>query len=381
MTDQPKQKITIIGLGLIGGSLGMALKAAGLGDRIEIVGHDRDNGVENIARKRAAIDRAEHNLPRAVEGASLVIVATPITSVAEVFQQIAPHLTPGAVVTDTASTKAHVMSWAADLLPDNVSFVGGHPMAGKETAGIDASDPTLFQERAYCVCPSVSATPTAIKQITGLAELVGAQPLFMDAEEHDQYAAAISHLPLVVSTALFTLMRSSPSWDDLGAMASSGFRDVTRLASGDPEMSMGIWMTNREAMIHWLERMIGELGRFRELLKDAQDEALLKTFSEARYQREQFLAEPPRRVMVDDGPKLGKNRLFMEMFLGGKLAENIERMKDLPKIIEQQSKGSPEGRAEKRKKSFAEKIEDGVRRDLEKLAEREGPGSDRQQNP
>ena len=82
----------------------------------------------------------------------------------------------------------------------------------------------------------------------------------MDADEHDQYAAAISHLPLVVSTALFTLMRSSPSWDDLGAMASSGFRDLTRLASGDPEMSHGIWSTNREAMIHWLDRMIGRAG-------------------------------------------------------------------------------------------------------------------------
>ena len=117
MKDQPKQKITIIGLGLIGGSLGMALKAAGLGDRIEIVGHDREHGVESIAKKRGAIDHAEHNLPRAVEGAALVIVATPITTVAEVFQQIALHLTPGAVVTDTASTKAQVMSWADDILP------------------------------------------------------------------------------------------------------------------------------------------------------------------------------------------------------------------------------------------------------------------------
>jgi prephenate dehydrogenase len=384
VTDQQKQKITIIGLGLIGGSLGMALKAASLSERVEIVGHDRDSGVESIAKKRAAIDHAEHNLPRAVEGAALVIVATPITTIAEVFQQIAPHLAPGAVVCDTASTKAQVMGWAADILPDNVSFVGGHPMAGKETSGIEASDPTLFQGRAYCVCPSVSATPTAIKQITGLAQLVGAEPLFMDAEEHDQYAAAISHLPLVVSTALFTLMRSSPSWDDLGAMASSGFRDVTRLASGDPEMSMGIWMTNREAMIHWLERMIAELGRFREMLKDAQDEALLRTFSEARFQREQFLAEPPRRQMVDDGPKLDKSRLFMEMFLGGKLAENLERMKDLPKVMDQrakEAKEASEGRAEKRKRSFAEKIEDGVRRDLEKLSEREDAESGKTQDP
>jgi prephenate dehydrogenase len=370
-----KQKITIIGLGLIGGSIGMALKAAGLGDRIEIVGHDRDGGADGLARKRGAIDRGEHNLPRAVEGAAMVIVATPITAVAEVFKEIAPHLTPGAVVTDTASTKAEVMRWAARELPETVTFIGGHPMAGKETSGIEASDPALFKGCAYCVCPSLTASPTAIKQVTGLAELIGATPLFMDPAEHDQYAAAISHLPLVVSTALFTLMRSSPSWEDLGAMASSGFRDVTRLASGDPEMTMGIWMTNREAIIHWLERMIGEMSRFREMLNDAQDEALLKAFSEARFERDQFISEPPARRFVDDAPKVEKNRIMMEMFLGGKLAENIERMKQLPKIIEQQAKG--EDGAEKRRKSFAEKLEEGVRRDLEKLAERDGGESGR----
>jgi prephenate dehydrogenase len=380
MADNQTHKITIIGLGLIGGSLGMALKAA-LGDRIEIVGHDRDSQSESIAKKRGAVDHSEHNLPRAVEGAALVIVATPITVIPDVFQQIAPHLTPGAVVTDTASTKSHVMRWAAESLPETVTFIGGHPMAGKETPGIDASDPTLFQGRAYCVCPSLTASPEAIKQITTMAQLVGAEPLFMDADEHDQYAAAISHLPLVVSTALFTLMRNSPSWDDLGAMASSGFRDVTRLASGDPEMSMGIWMTNREGVIHWLERMIAELSRFRELLNDAQDEALLKTFAEARFQRETFLREPPRRRTGLEGEEaVDKNRLFMEMFLGGKLAENLQRMKDLPKIIDQQSKGADGGdKDKKRKLSFAEKIEQGVRRDLEKLGESEASKEDKPQ--
>lgn len=376
MAEQ-KHKITIIGLGLIGGSLGMALKAANLGDSIEIVGHDRDSGAENIARKRGAIDRAEHNLPRAVEGAAIIIVATPITEVAEVFKQIAPHLTPGTVVTDTASTKTQVMRWAQTDLPDDVMFIGGHPMAGKETSGIEASDPTLFQGRAYCVCPSLSASPAAIKQITTLAELVGAVPLFMDAEEHDQYAAAISHLPLVVSTALFSLVRSSPSWDDLGAMASSGFSDVTRLASGDPNMTMGIWMTNREAMIHWLERMIAELDRYRQMLNDAQDDALLRLFTQASFERDQFIAEPPARRPTNDGPKVDRQRMFMDMIIGGKLAENLERMKQLPKIIDQQSKGDGSAAQEKRRKSLAEKIEEGVRRDLEKLAQREASETDK----
>ncbi|HVP04242.1 MAG TPA: prephenate dehydrogenase/arogenate dehydrogenase family protein [Dehalococcoidia bacterium] len=368
MADNTKQKITIIGLGLIGGSIGLALKAGGIGNQVEIVGHDKTIEAEHLAKKRGAIDRGEHNLPRAVEGAALIIVAVPIPAVAEVFQQIAPHLTAGAVVTDTASTKAQVMRWAEAALPESVSFVGGHPMGGKEISGIEAADAELFRGRAYCICPSVNAAPEAIKQITGLAQLIGAEPLFMEAEEHDQYAAAISHLPLVVSTALFTLMRSSPSWEDLGSMASSGFRDVTRLASGEPEMSLGIWLTNREALIHWLERMIAELGRFREMLKDAQDEALLKTFTEARLQRDQFIAEPPRRRMPADVPKVEKGQVFAQMILGGKMAENLRRMKEMPQALEQQSKqaaASPGDRG--RKKTFAEKIEEGVRRDLEKM--------------
>lgn len=362
-----KQKITIIGLGLIGGSLGLALNAAGIGEGVEVVGHDREAMSEHEAKRRGAIDRAEHNLPRAVEGAALVIVAVPISVMPEVFGQIAPYLSPGAVVTDTASTKAEVMRWAEKTLPDSVSFVGGHPMAGKETSGIGAAEAGLFRGRAYCICPAVNASPESIKQITGLAQLIGADPLFMDPAEHDQYAAAISHLPLVVSTALFTLMRSSPSWEDLGTMASSGFRDLTRLASGDPDMSMGIWLTNREALIHWLERMIAELGRFRQMLQDAQDEALLKTFSDARIEREVFMASPPRRRMAPEGPSVEKGQVFAQMFLGGKLAENLQRMKDLPQMMERRSQ---ETNASKRRKSFAEKIEEGVRRDMEK-AERD----------
>jgi prephenate dehydrogenase len=268
------------------------------------------------------------------------------------------------------------MQWAADLLPDHVSFVGGHPMAGKEMQGIEASEATLFQGRAYCICPAVNASPSAIKHVTGLAQLIGSEPLFMDAAEHDQYAAAVSHLPLVLSTALFTLMRSSPSWDDLGAMAASGFRDMTRLASGDPEMSFGIWLTNREAMIHWLERMIAELGRFREMLQDAQDDALLKTFMEARFHRDQFIAEPPRRRAAEAVPTVDRSQMFMEMMLGGTLAKNLQRAKEMPALLEQRSQeaAAPATAAEKRKKSFAEKIEEGVRRDLEKMAAREaGP--------
>jgi prephenate dehydrogenase len=371
MSNETKTKITIVGLGLIGGSLGLALKA-GLPD-VEIVGHDRDAEVELTAQKRGAITRREHNLPRAVEGASIVIVATPITTMANVFKQIAPDLLNGALVTDTASTKAEVTRWAADLLPEHVNFVGGHPMAGKETQGIENAEATLFQGRGYCICPSLNASASAIQQVAGIAQLVGSEPLFMDAAEHDQYAAAVSHLPLIVSTALFTLLRSSPSWEDLGVMASSGFRDITRLASTDPDMSHGIWRTNREAVIHWVERMIGELSRFRDMLQDAQDEALLEAFVEARLEREHFLREPPRRLPLDTRPQLDGRRTLMEMMVGGMMADKLRKAAEMPELggtapPAEKSKGEPAPK--KQRRSLAERIEEGVRRDLEKMEAR-----------
>ncbi len=371
MTTESKRKITIVGLGLIGGSLGLALKRAAL-QGVEIVGHDREADVETRAQKMGAIDRREHNLPKAVEGASIVIVATPITAMAETFKQIAPHLLPGAVVTDTASTKAEVMRWAKEILPEHAHFVGGHPMAGKETQGIDNAEAAIFEGRGYCICPSLTATPNAIQQVAGIAQLIGSEPLFMDAAEHDQYAAAVSHLPLIVSTAMFTLLRSSPSWEDLGVMASSGFRDITRLASTDPDMSQGIWRTNREAVIHWLDRMIGQLSRFRDMLLDAEDEALLKAFVEAQIQREQFLHEPPRRLPMDTRPAFDGRRTFVEMMVGGLMAEKIRKAAEMPELGGKlpDTEAGAETPGKKPRKSLSERIAEGVKRDLEKLEQR-----------
>lgn len=371
------KRITIIGVGLIGGSIGLALKAAGV-TGVEIVGHDRERGVANQAQRMGAIDRAEHNLPRAVEGAGMVIIATPALAVREVLQQIAPDLSEGAVVTDTASTKAHIMNWAKEFLPANVSFVGGHPMAGKETQGIQHAEATLFQGKAYCVCPAVDASDASVKSVIGLVQLIGAEPLFLDPEEHDVYAAAVSHLPLMMSTALFHLLRSSAAWPDMGVMASTGFRDATRLASGDPKMSHDIWVTNREAVMHWLDRMAAELQRFRDLLQDAKDETLLETFARAQMERDTFLAQPPRRQReVSTGaPEAG--RALMDMLVGGMVAERMRRVQKIPELMNQPRPAAEGSAGKKRGPSLADRIAEDVRRDLEKLeqkrAEKESGG-------
>ncbi len=374
MTGQERAgKVAIIGLGLIGGSLGLALKAAAPG--LHVSGYDRDGGAARKAEKAGAVDATAKSAGEAAQAASLVIVAVPILSVTEVLEEIAPHLEAGAVVTDTASTKAAVMTWAEETLPEHVSFVGGHPMAGKETAGIDHAEEGLFRGKAYCVCPSMRATPEAIQAVTGLARLIGAEPLYMDAAEHDQYAAAVSHMPLMLSAALFSLVRSSPSWDDMGAMASSGFRDMTRLASGDPVMAMGMWRSNREALIHWLERMMSEIGTLRDMLKDAQDDELLKLFTQAQVQRDAFVAEPPRRR--PEGPQeVDKGKAFLDMLIGGKMADNLRRVEKIPEMMRETPPAEAGG---KKRLSLADRIAEDVKRDLEKLERDRGqppPGSE-----
>jgi len=361
-----KKRITIIGTGLIGGSLGMAIRAAKL-PGLEVVGHDANRGAANQAEKAGAIDRAEHNLPRAVSGASMVIIAVPVLSVREVMQQIAPDLAEGAVVTDTTSTKAHVMGWAKDMLPEHVSFVGGHPMAGKETGGIENAEAGLFRDKAYCVCPTVDATESAVRSVIGLARLAGAEPMFVDPEEHDIYAAAVSHLPLMVSTAMFSMLRNSPAWPDMGMMASSGFTDATRLASGDPAMSHGIWTTNRDAVIHWLDRMADQLREFRKMLEDAQDEALLETFLKAQIERDVFLREPPRRQAEATGPQVDSGEALLGMLVGGMMAKNIKRAKEIPELMKETPQQPGVKEEAKRRLTFGERIAEGVERDLAKL--------------
>ncbi len=289
-------RIAIIGLGLIGGSLGLALKRSRLRDT-EIVGFSRSRETREKARKAGAIDRAASDARDAAKDAAIVIIATPILTIPQTMEDIAPVLPANCVVTDVASTKGRVMRWAAELLPAHVSFVGGHPMAGKEQSGIDAADGGLFEGKPYCVVPSSQADEAAVNVVVGLADLVGAKPLFMDAEEHDSYVAAVSHLPLVASTALFSLVRGSAAWPEMSRLASSGFRDVTRLASGSPEMSEDICRTNRENVVHWLDRMVAEIRKYRELIESDDEEALFQAFATAKRERDEFLAggAKPRR--------------------------------------------------------------------------------------
>lgn len=324
------ERIAIIGLGLIGGSIGLALKKAGLSD-IEIAGTARSRDTIRRARKIGAIDVEAMTPEEAATGARLVIVASPILTIPAVFDEIAPVLAPGAIVTDVASTSGAVARWAKEKLPEGVHFIGGHPMAGKETQGIDAADADLFQGRTWVISPSVDAPESAVDTIIGLAQQLGAKPVFMDAEEHDSYVAAISHLPLTMASALFSVAFGSAAWPELAQLAAGGFRDSTRLASGSPEMAHDIMKTNRDNVIHWLDRLQIELTRFREIIARGDEKELAEAFAKAQVERDNFMLNgAPQRDVQEQFETISLG----DMLMGTKVNAMLKKQNEIIRASE-----------------------------------------------
>jgi prephenate dehydrogenase len=281
------KRIAVIGLGLIGGSLALALKKASA-DKVEIVGYSRSSKTVSIAKKCGAIDRPAGNLASAVKGADLVIIATPVMVTRDVLSSISKHLPSKCVVTDTGSTKVKVMQWAEQYLPADVSFIGGHPMAGKETFGIGEADAGLFRGCVYCLTPGLCATPKSVTELKKLVKMVGAKPFFIDAETHDNLVTGISHLPMLLSAAFVTATAKSRSWPEMAELAAGGYRDLSRLASGNPEMNRDICLTNQENIVRWLDRYIAVLKKYRRLVsQDGQE--LGNILEQAREEREKWL--------------------------------------------------------------------------------------------
>lgn len=278
-------RVAIIGLGLIGGSIGLALHRAKAAQ--QIAGYDLGKGINDRTRRVGAIDQPCGSVADAVRGAEIVILATPIGAIRSLLQNIAPSLTPGAVVTDVASTKAQVISWAEEFLPSSLSFVGGHPMAGKELQGVEAADATLFQNRIYCLTPTPRTHPAAINKVSMLVEALGARVRFLEPAEHDGQVAGVSHLPFIASIALMNAIGGGSAWGDAALLATSGFRDMTRLAAGSPEMHRDICLTNSEALTRWLDEYITTLSTLRNRIA-AHDVSLNETFAKAQQLRFQW---------------------------------------------------------------------------------------------
>lgn len=316
------QQISILGLGLIGGSVGLALRrwSAQHENALRVSGYDSDMDKQTLAKKIGAVDDTTWSLADAVKSADVIIVATPVGAMREIFSNIAPYLKEGAIVTDTGSTKVNVLEWAGEL-PGHVSFVGGHPMAGKSES-LEAADADLFRNATWVVCPSVAASETAIKNVLGLVAAVGAEAFFADPAEHDSYVAGVSHLPMVVAAALVRTATTDQSWRDMRTLASTGFKDTTRLALGSPEMHRDISLTNREAISRWIDQMIGTLEDFRSSLA-INDEQM------ARDRIQEFFVEAQEqraRAEIVQSRSAERNPESAETVKSGAVTDSMSRM-------------------------------------------------------
>ncbi|HET7339367.1 MAG TPA: prephenate dehydrogenase [Candidatus Dormibacteraeota bacterium] len=265
--------VGIVGLGLMGSSFALALKK--VRPDIAVVGTDPNPAVLEKALKRDIVASADAD-PAVLAMADAVFVAAPISAMRTVFAELAPVL-GGKPVTDMASTKATVMEWAA---AEGLDLVGGHPMCGKEDTGIDAADGTVFKGAAWVLTRDEMA-------ITSLVEAVGAHPVFMDAITHDRLVAGVSHSAFLLSVAYVLALSRRSEWPEASRLAASGFRDMSRLAGGDPGMYAWIARTNREHVLELLDAISKELGRLYRHL-EADDPRLVELFEEARAVRERW---------------------------------------------------------------------------------------------
>ncbi|MFQ6015822.1 MAG: prephenate dehydrogenase [Anaerolineae bacterium] len=281
-------RITIVGLGLVGGSIGLGLHQAEL-KNLEVVGHDIDHGAARLARKLGAVDKTEWNLISACEGADLIIIATPVLAIKEIFTATAPYLKEGCVLSDTAGSKEQVLKWAAEILPDTVSFIGGDPMVGGDRVGLAEASADIFKGAVYCLTPLPTAKPQAVKLMTDLVTTLGATPYFLDAAEHDGLVAAVDHLPFALSAVLLSMVEGSSSRRELRKLAGPTFGTATHFSSVDPLIFRDLCLTNQESMLRWLDACQESLQVLRAAIAGGDSGELEALFTQALTARQSWL--------------------------------------------------------------------------------------------
>lgn len=287
-------RVAIIGLGLIGGSLALRAKREGLAG--QIVGCARSQRTLDVALSRGMIDSGSLVMRDAVIGADLVVIATPIGVYEQVAAAIGPHLAPGAIVTDVGSVKATVLSEVAPHLPDTVSLVPGHPVAGTENSGPEAAFPELFDARRCILTPPEGTDPAAVARVRALWEGCGMTVDLMDANHHDLVLALTSHLPHAIA---YTIVGTATELEEdlqseVVKFSAAGFRDFTRIAASDPTMWRDIFLANRDAALEVLSRFDEDLTRLKRAIRRGDGDTLFELFERTRDIRRSILAANPK---------------------------------------------------------------------------------------
>ncbi len=282
------RKLVIIGVGLIGGSLARALREQGAVG--EIVGCGR--GKENLEKavELGVIDRYTHDAGEAVKDADMIFLAVPLGAMAATFAAIKPHLADDAIMTDGGSVKGCLIRDAEAVfgtVPSN--FVPGHPIAGTEHNGVEASFPELYQNRRIILTPLTTTNPDALQRVTDMWQLCGAEVTNMDVKHHDEVLAATSHLPHMLAFSLVDSLAKMKENDEIFRYAAGGFRDFTRIASSNPVMWRDICLANQDALGNMLHRFADEITDLANALKEGDGKHLLDTFERAKTARDRYV--------------------------------------------------------------------------------------------
>lgn len=271
--------VAIVGVGLIGGSIGLAARERKLAR--QVIGIGRNEGNLNAARRRGAIDVGTTDLTLGVAEANLVVICTPVDTIADFVSQAAAGTPNRSLITDAGSTKHEIVKSAEALLVDRRDgprFVGSHPLAGDHRTGVDFARGDLFEGRKVIITPTEKSHRAAVVEIGGFWQALGADVVIMSPTEHDEALAATSHLPHLIASALAL---ATPR--DLLPLAASGWRDTTRIAGGDPEMWRAIFATNRQEVLDALKRFERWTSEMREMLALAQDDRLQRILERAQW--------------------------------------------------------------------------------------------------
>ena len=284
------QKITIVGVGLLGGSLGLAIKKRRLAK--EIAGYVRRTASLEDCEKAGAVDYATTDLLAAVSHADFVILSTPLGQMRPLVEQMLPALKRGAIVTDVGSVKASVVRDVESLIHKaGAHFIGSHPMAGAEKTGVLAAKVDLFKSAICVVTPTKKSDPSALRKVEQFWKALGGRVLRLTPELHDTLVGRSSHLPHVTAAALANLVLNPAHSPAQAALCASGFRDTTRIAAGSPEMWRDIALANRKNVFNATEKFISELKNFQNALKKSDARAIEKFFATAKSRRDNWCAK------------------------------------------------------------------------------------------
>lgn len=272
--------IAIVGLGLIGGSIGLALKKAKAVRKV--IGIPRREETIKQALEMNAIDEGSLDI-KAAGQADIVFLCTPIHLIIPKLKEVVPHLKKGAIVTDVASSKYEIVKQAQRIVPKSVFFIGGHPMAGKEKVKLEHAQADLFENRVWILTQDGKTSKSALDYLGGIISKTGARILNIDPKIHDHAVAAISHLPLVVAAALVnTVAHAGTGQKEMIECASSGFRDTTRVASGDPELGIDIFLSNQWQVLNEINAFKGQLSVLEKAIKSGNKHQILTLLKRAK---------------------------------------------------------------------------------------------------